>query len=250
MKRLKALIAYDGTPFYGWQIQKNYPTIQATIEGILAQISRKQVRVIGAGRTDTGVHACGQVAHFDWEHALQPEKLVLAMNGLLPPAVRILALEETTPQFHARFDARSKTYFYRIDRNRFPSPFAIPFSLHFSYPINEDLLQQFARIVEGEHDFVAFQATGGDIVSTRRTIFSVEILTRILDEPHDNFLYVRIHATGFLRKMVRFLVGTMLEIVTGRRPPEHVSLALQTGERQYVGVPAPARGLFLERVYY
>src|SRR3990172_13363509 len=190
MQRLKAMIAYDGTPFYGWQIQKNRPTIQATVQEALQHICHKKVQVTGAGRTDTGVHACGQVAHFDRDHPLSPNKLILAMNGLLPSAIRVLALETAPPAFHARFHARSKSYFYRLNRTRFPGPFALLYSLHYSFPLDQQLLEKCARTIEGEHDFFAFQATGSDIVSTRRNVLSVELFTRIPEGPHDDFLHI------------------------------------------------------------
>ena len=257
MVRVKAKIAYDGTSFYGWQIQKNYPSIQSTIEGVLQKIYRKPVEVTGAGRTDSGVHAFEQVAHFDWEHSLELDRLILAVNGNLPPAIRVLSLQEATRDFHARFDARSKVYLYRINRNRITDPFSYPYSLHCRHSLDLELLRSCAKIIEGEHDFAAFQAAGTDIVKTVRTVFSVEVspaggpqATPLLEIPESNFLYVRIHANGFLRKMVRFVVGTLIEIASSRRPLEDLARALETGERQYVGIPAPARGLFLEKVYY
>jgi tRNA pseudouridine38-40 synthase len=254
---MKALIAYDGTSFYGWQIQKDLPTIQSNIQGVLQDICRKPVEVTAAGRTDSGVHAFEQAAHFDWEHTLESQKLILAMNGLLPPSIRILSLEETDHRFHARFDARSKVYLYRIDRNRIANPFSYLYSMQFSFPLNPDFLQACGKAIEGEHDFVAFQATGSDVVTTIRNVFSVEIRSSggnlpepFAKSPCENLLYVRIHANGFLRKMVRFLVGTILEIGAGRRDPRDLSQALETGQRRYVGVPVPARGLFLEKVHY
>jgi tRNA pseudouridine38-40 synthase len=252
MPRLKARIAYDGTDFHGWQIQREEPTVQSVLEKCLEQICGKHCDVTAAGRTDSGVHAFGQIAHFDWDHHLTLDRLVLAMNAIVPFSIRVLSIEETDPKFHARFDALSKTYVYRIDRNRIFDPFHFRYALHYHSPLDEQLIQQCLREIRGEHDFKAFQASGSDVVTTVRMMHNAETFT--LDEnffgAHPHFLCFRFHANGFLRKMVRFLTGTILEISSGSRPPEHLKLALTTGERKYVGIPAAARGLFLERVYY
>jgi tRNA pseudouridine38-40 synthase len=249
--RLKAVIAYDGTDFYGWQTQREEPTVQSTLEQALQQIGGKPVSVMGAGRTDSGVHAFRQVAHFDWDHSLSPDRLILAINAIVPFSIRVLQLEEVSADFHAQFDAKSKFYLYRIDRNRNFDPFHFRYSLHYYSPLDMDLIRECAKFLEGEHDFKAFQATGTDVVGTRRTMFEVAVSNSVEHfAAHESFLYFRFHATGFLRKMVRFLTGTMLEIGSGRRPFEHLSLALETGDRNYVGVPAAARGLFLEKVIY
>lgn len=248
--RIKSTIAYDGTDFCGWQIQKDLPTIQSSVEDCLQQISRQPVEVTGSGRTDSGVHAIGQVAHFEWNHHLSPDKLLLGMNAILPETIRVLQIEETNPEFHARFDAKSKIYLYRIDRNRVFNPFHFRFSLHYPYAMNLDLLQNCCEWLKGEHDFAAFQATGTDIVSTRRTMLRTEIIPDVRGSLGLPLLCIRFEATGFLRKMVRFLVGTLLEISSGKRDPDDLRKALETGERSYVGVPAPARGLFLEKVIY
>ena len=246
--RLKAIIAYDGTEYYGWQIQRIEPTIQSMLENCLEHVCKHPVGIQGAGRTDSGVHAYAQVAHFDWDHVLPPEKLILAMNALLPPDIRVLQLNEVDPKFHSRFDAQSKSYLYRINRDRFASPFEMRYSLHYSYPLDHSLLAKCASLIEGEHDFAAFQATGADVVSTIRKVQSAQILS--MSDATGSYLCMRIQANGFLRKMVRFLVGTMLEISGGKRELKDLQLALESGDRRYTGVPAAAHGLFLEKVYY
>jgi tRNA pseudouridine38-40 synthase len=252
MTRLKAVIAYDGTEFHGWQVQREEPTIQSTLQDCLKQICGEHVEVTGAGRTDAGVHALGQVAHFDWNHHLEPDRLTLAINAIVPFAIRVLKIEEVAPDFHARFHASEKSYLYRIDRNRIFDPFHFRFALHYYSPMNLDLIHQCMNMIQGEHDFKAFQATGTDVVSTRRALLDAESFGPSGDffGAHPDFLFFRFRAKGFLRKMVRFLTGTILEIASGSRPIEHLKLALETGERGYVGVPAAARGLFLEKVYY
>lgn len=250
--RIKATVAYDGTAYYGWQIQlPHLPTIQSEIEKCLETIGRAPVRVHGAGRTDTGVHAYGQIAHFDWVNPLPMERLVLAMNAILPLDIRVLQLERADSQFHARFDAKSKIYLYRIDRNRVYNPFTYRYALHFRHDLDIELLHRCAALILGPHDFAGFQATGTEVVSTVRNMMNVEIQPEFRESPHiPSLLCIRFQADGFLRKMVRFLVGTMLEIASGRRPIEDLQAALQTGDRSKVGIPAGARGLFLEKVFY
>lgn len=249
--RYKASISYDGTDFYGWQEQVNFPTIQAEIQSALERISGERIGVTGAGRTDSGVHAIQQVAHFNWEHTLPPDKLRLALNAIIPPTIRILEIQEVSGDFHARYDARSKSYIYRIDTQRIYNPFVYRYSLHYFSPLEIPLLIRTAKGLEGEHDFVAYQATGTELTTSVRQIFRVEVLPELKDPSLDySLLCIRFEATGFLRKMVRFMVGTLLEIASGKRDPEDVAHALQTGDRKYVGVPAPARGLFLEKVNY
>jgi tRNA pseudouridine38-40 synthase len=249
--RYKACISYDGTDFYGWQEQVNFPTIQAEIQAALERISGERIGVTGAGRTDSGVHAIQQVAHFNWDHALPPDKLRLALNAIIPPTIRILEIQEVSGDFHARYDARSKSYIYRIDTQRIYNPFYYRYSLHYFNQLVIPLLINTAKVLEGEHDFVAFQATGTELTTSVRQIFQVEVLPELKDPSLNySFLCIRFEATGFLRKMVRFMVGTLLEIGAGKRDPNDVARALQTGDRKYVGVPAPARGLFLEKVNY
>lgn len=249
--RYKATISYDGTDFYGWQEQVNLPTIQAEIQTALERISGERIGVTGAGRTDSGVHAIQQVAHFNWDHALPPDKLRLALNAIIPPTIRVLTIQEVSGDFHARYDARSKSYIYRIDTERIYNPFYYRYALHYSRKLDIPLLTRSAKVLEGEHDFVAFQATGTELTTTVREIFRVEVLPELKDPSIGySLLCIRFEATGFLRKMVRFMVGTLLEVASGKRDANDVLRALETGERKYVGVPAPSRGLFLEKVQY
>jgi tRNA pseudouridine38-40 synthase len=251
MPRFKARIAYDGTDYHGWQTQREGPTVQSTIESALKQICGEPVSVTGAGRTDSGVHAFGQIAHFDWTHSLPPDRLALAVNAIVPFSIRVLSVEEVAPDFHARYHARAKAYLYRIDRNRNFDPFHFRYALHYYSPMDMDLLKECCHLIEGEHDFRAFQASGSDVVTTNRVIFKAQVIHESdLFSAHRDFLMLRFEGNGFLRKMVRFLVGTILEISSGRRGREDLRLALETGNREYVGVPAAARGLFLEKVMY
>lgn len=250
--RLKAKIAYDGTSYCGWQVQAgSLPTIQSEMEKSLETIGRFPVRVHGAGRTDSGVHAHGQIAHFDWDHSLPSEKLILGMNAVLPEDIRVVSLEPVDSLFHARFDAKSKIYLYRIDRGRVYNPFTYRYALHFWLGMDLELLQRCADLIRGVHDFAAFQATGTEVVTTRRNMMNVEIHPEFRESQHiPPLMCIRFEADGFLRKMVRFLIGTMLEISSGRRPFSDLETALETGDRSRVGIPAAARGLFLEKVFY
>src|SRR5690349_15197276 len=158
MRRIKLTLAYDGTDFHGWQVQPNLPTIQAHLEEIFAGIEKRPVHVAGSGRTDAGVHALAQVAAASIENPIPTANLKKAINRLLPPTVRVLAVEEVHPDFHPRYEARAKTYEYRIARGEVCSPFEWPYVHHYPYPLDEKPMAQLARVFEGMHDFTVFAA--------------------------------------------------------------------------------------------
>ena len=239
-RRIRITLAYDGTGFHGWQVQPGLPTIQGTLEAILSGIEGKPVHVAGSGRTDAGVHALAQVAAFTLENPIPATNLRRAINRLLPAAVRVLSAEEAPLDFHPRFHARAKTYEYRIFRGEVCDPFDWRYVHHFPYPLDEDRMAAYAQIFEGEHDFTPFAASDERDAEGRskvRTIFS-SVLERA---PHR--LIYRVRGSGFLKHMVRNLVGTLLEAGKGNLPcpavfPEHS------------GPTLPAKGLFLVRVEY
>jgi tRNA pseudouridine38-40 synthase len=239
MRRIKITLAYDGTDFHGWQVQPNLPTIQGTVEAVLAEIEGQAVRVEGSGRTDAGVHALAQVAAFSILNPIPEENLKRAMNRLLPHSIRILAVEEAVPDFHARFSAHAKTYEYRIHRGEICSPFERRWVLHHPYPLDEGRLIAAAPVFEGLHDFTPFAASderdqeGGSKV---RTVFSSRA------ERVGGRLCYRVRGSGFLKHMVRNLVGTLLEVGKGNLNAEEMWTK--------PGPTAPARGLFLVSVEY
>jgi len=240
MRRIRIQVAYDGGAFHGWQVQPGLPTIQGLLEEILSGMEGTAVHVAGSGRTDAGVHALGQVAAFSLENPIPVPNLRRAVNRLLPPAIRVLSTEEVRCDFHPRFDAVSKTYEYRIVRTEVCSPFEWPYVHHHPYPLDERRMEEFARVFAGEHDFSAFAASDARDAEGRskvRTIFSSE-----LERTGDRLVY-RVRGSGFLKHMVRNIVGTLLDAGRG-------NLASTTALPSRTGATAPAQGLFLMGVGY
>jgi tRNA pseudouridine38-40 synthase len=239
-RRIKIVLAYDGSGFHGWQIQPGLPTIQGALEDILGGMEGKPVHVAGSGRTDAGVHALAQVAAFSIDNPIPPPNLRRAVNRLLPDAIRVLSVEEVAPEFHPRFDAKAKTYEYRIVRSEVCSPFEWPYVRHYPYPLNEERMVTLARAFEGEHDFAAFAAadeSDAEGKSKVRTVFSSE-----MQRVGDRLIY-RVRGNGFLKHMVRNIVGTLIEAGKGNID-ELSSLPPRTGPT------AAAKGLFLVSVEY
>lgn len=260
MRTLKLLVQYDGTDFVGWQRQATGRSVQAVLEAAIARIEGAPVTIIGAGRTDAGVHALGQVASLRLRHPIAPATLVRALNAMLPPDVRVLAAEDAPPEFHARYGARAKTYLYRLLTGHVVPPFERRYVWHVPESLDVDRLQAAARLFEGRHDFAAFRAAGSPVRSTERTISSVRVEAMPLaalwhqtgPPPSSAGTLVTISVTGdgFLRHMVRTMVGTLVEVARARCAPAVISHALATADRTAVGPTAPARGLFLARVEY
>jgi tRNA pseudouridine38-40 synthase len=238
-RRIKITLSYDGGGFHGWQVQPGLPTIQRTLEEILSGIESKPVHVAGSGRTDAGVHALAQVAAFSLENPIPPANLQRALNRLLPPAIRVHSVEEVAANFHPRFDARAKTYEYRIVRSALCSPFEWPYAHHYPYPLDEERMVELARTFEGEHDFTAFAAAdeSAEGKSKVRTIFSSD-MRRV-----DDRLIYRVRGSGFLKHMVRNIVGTLIEAGRG-------NIADVTTLPARSGATALAKGLFLVSVEY
>lgn len=238
-RRIRITLAWDGTDYHGWQIQPGLPTIQGTIEEIVAGIEGSAVRVEASGRTDAGVHALAQVAAFTIENPIPADNLRRAMNRLLPASVRVLGVEEAHAGFHPRFDAIAKTYRYTIFRDEVCPPLEWRYVYHHPYPLDEAAMAVAARVYEGEHDFTAFAATdhrSDEMPSKVRTIFSSVI------ERQGNKLIYTVRGNGFLKHMVRNIVGTLLE--AGRcNIPADIFPAKS-------GRTAPAKGLTMLSVEY
>ncbi len=238
-RRIRITVAYDGTDFHGWQVQPNLPTIQSAIEEIVSGIEGRAVRVEGSGRTDAGVHALAQVAAFTIENPIPMGNLRRAMNRLLPASVRILLSEEVSEDFHPRFDAVAKTYRYTIFREEVCPPIEWRYVYHHPYPLNEAAMIAAAGVFEGEHDFTAYAAADpkdAEPSSKVRTIFRSAL------ERQDSKLIYTVRGSGFLKHMVRNIVGTLLEIgrgnIDGRTLPRKI------------GHTAPAKGLAMVSVEY
>jgi tRNA pseudouridine38-40 synthase len=240
-RHIRIAVAYDGTHFHGWQVQPNLPTIQGVLEEILGGIEKKRVHVAGSGRTDAGVHALAQVAAFFLDNPIPLPNLMRAVNRLLPPAIRVLSAEEVPMDFHPRYDALAKTYEYRIVRTPVCSPFDWPWVHHHPYPLDEEAMVCGARMLEGEHDFTAYAAADDrdeEGHSKVRTIFDSH-----LEQAGDRLIY-RVRGSGFLKHMVRNIVGTLIEVGRGNLTPDALPVI------QKCGPTAPAKGLTLISVEY
>ena len=254
MPSFKITLAYDGTDFVGWQRQANGVSIQGLIEDALADLEGRPVAVAGAGRTDAGVHALGQVAGFSLERSIEPIAVLRALNARLPDSVRVLRAETVDPGFHPRFAARAKRYEYRIWNAPIANPFERRFVWHILEPLDIDAMMTAARIVEGRHDFAAFQSAGSAATTTERTVFSSSLSPAVVDlrglEAGERLVTYEISGDGFLRHMVRAIVGSLVEVGRGRRQPEWIGDVMATGDRGAAGPTAPPEGLFLVDVTY
>jgi tRNA pseudouridine38-40 synthase len=247
MRRIKILVSYDGTDYHGWQVQPGLPTIQGVLEQVIAQIEGRSVPVAGSGRTDAGVHAIGQVAAFSIENPIPVDNLRRAVNRLLPRDIRVLSAEEAVLDFHPRFQAKRKTYEYRIFRGEICSPFERRYVCHHPYPLATEEMLAAAPLLEGEHDFTAFAASDDRDeleLSKVRTIFCSGLTLE-----GDRLTY-RVTGNGFLKHMVRNIVGVLLEVGKGNLDQAGFLARLQPGCAIPAGPTAPARGLFLESVEY
>jgi tRNA pseudouridine38-40 synthase len=240
----KLTIQYDGTNYVGWQRQASGVSIQGLLEDALAPIAKRQVDVVGAGRTDAGVHALGQVVSASFETRLDEPTLRRALNAALPPDVRVSDVATAAPGFHARFAARSKRYEYRIARGPFVSPFDRLYAWHVPYNLDVGAMRAAAGKLTGRHDFAAFQAAGSEVRTTERHLFALDVRE---EGPR---LTVEAAADGFLRHMVRTIVGTLVETGSGRISPSRVAEVLASRDRSLAGPTAPALGLFLVSVEY
>ncbi len=250
MRNIRLILAYDGTDFRGWQRQPGAPTIQGCLEDALRKLTGSATPVCGSGRTDAGVHAEHQVANFHTESSIPCANFLKALNDLLPPNVRIKRADEVPADFHARYHVLRKTYRYRIAVAPVCSPLLCRYVCHHPYPLDRARMSVAAQLLEGEHDFTSFAAADenedGDEKSCVRRIFR----SRILWRPKSSILIYEVTGRGFLRYMVRSIVGTLLEVGGGKRAPEDISDILAARDRTQAGPTAPAQGLCLVYVEY
>jgi tRNA pseudouridine38-40 synthase len=249
----KIILTYDGTPFNGWQIQPNLPTVQGTLAHALHRITGESVLPQGSGRTDAGVHALAQVASFTLAVPIPTANLHRALNRALPPSIRILSVEQVPEGFHARHSAVGKTYEYRISTDEICSPMLAPYVWNHPRPLDLATLQNAANHILGTHDFASFAASDPDL-TTRTEQPSTPCLTRTIHHSSwrrdDHLLIYRVTGTGFLHHMVRNLVGTFVEAGAGRISADSIPTILAVRDRNAAGPTAPARGLFLVEVEY
>jgi len=244
-KKFKLVIEYDGTAYHGWQRQATDRSIQGEIEKALAVMTCREITLVASGRTDAGVHALGQVAHFTCKTQITAVEFLKGLNSLLPADIVIRSCETTSAQFHARYDARRKTYRYRILNRPVPSAVDNRFVWHLRQALDFDAMQAAAAHLVGQHDFKTFEGTGSPRSSTVRTIFKADLFR----EKEDGLIF-EIEGDGFLRYMVRNIVGTLVEVGRDKITPGAFKTVLESRNREQAGATAPPQGLFLVSVEY
>ncbi len=244
MKRIKLIVSYDGTNYCGWQIQTNGITVEQVLNEALSGLLGEEVHVIGASRTDSGVHALGNVAVFDTNTKIPPEKISFALNQRLPSDIRIQDSCEVRMDFHPRYCDTKKTYEYRILNRRFEDP-TMRLYTHFCYfRLDVENMRKAAGYLVGEHDFASFCSARGQEKTTVRTIYSLDV------RKQGELIFIRVSGNGFLYNMVRIIVGTLLKVGMGVYPPEHVRQILEAKDRSKAGPKAQAKGLTLIGIEY
>ena len=244
-------IQYDGTDFAGWQVQgRGERTVQGELQRALSLLEGREVAVHGAGRTDAGVHAEGQVASVRLEREFTPERLRAAVNGNVGRDLRVVEARPAPEDFHARFSARGKTYCYRIFNEPFASPFLTRYAQHEARRLDTERMRACARLFVGTHDWTAFSAAQSDVRDRVRAVTSVEVTARQSESGRGRLVEITACAEGFLRYMVRSIAGTLLEVGRGQIEAAQVARALDSGERSLAGATAPAKGLTLVKVHY
>ncbi len=246
LRNLKLTLAYDGSEFFGWQIQPNVTTVQGTLADVLRRLTGERIWLHGSSRTDAGVHAEGQVASFKTRNPIPPENLQRALNNLLPPSIRAVKVEEAPLEFHARFHARAKTYRYRILRAPLCPPFVCRFVYHYPLPLDDRAMADAAALFEGQHDFTTFGTWDPEEAeqSRVRTVYSSRLERRDKEEE----LVYTVRGRSFLRYQVRKMVGTLIEIGKGRLKPEDIPRLFEARDRSQSGFTAPPEGLCLVEV--
>lgn len=244
MKRIMLVVAYDGTNYHGWQIQPNGISVEEVLNKHLTELLKEEIIVIGASRTDSGVHALGNVAVFDTQTQIPGDKISFALNQRLPKDIVIQKSMEVAEDFHPRFCNSTKTYQYTILNSRFPKPTHRLYSHFIYYPLKEELMMEAAQYLIGEHDFKSFCSTRTQVVDTVRTIYDLKV------EKTGELIHITISGNGFLYNMVRIIVGTLVKVGLGIYPPAHVKDILEKKDRNFAGPKAPAMGLTLQGIEY
>jgi len=243
-RRIRVIVQYDGTNYVGWQVQENGISVQQRLNEAAKAITCEQIQFHGSGRTDSGVHANAQVAHFDTNVRMPADKFAIALNMRLPRDIRVLYSEEAPEDFHSRFSAKNKTYRYTVQTGLHADVFTRTTALHIHTALDVPRMQRAAAFALGEHEFSAFMSAGCTIENTVRTVSKSEWTQ------NGKYLYYDVSANGFLYNMVRILAGTLLEIGGGKLPEDAIAIALTSGLRADAGATAPPHALCLQRVQY
>lgn len=247
----KLHIQFDGTDFHGWQVQGSLRTVQGELQRVMTLLNgEEEVHVHGSGRTDAGVHAEGFVANVNLNKTFTPERLLKAINGNLWNDVRVLKVEKVPDDFHARFSAKGKTYLYRVVNAPFISPFWSRYALHEARPLDVSKMNDTARLFLGTHDWTAFSAASAEVDHRVRTISDFTVESKWDTRANAVIVEFKISGNGFLRYMVRSIVGTMLEVGRGEKDSDTIQTAIINGDRSLAGMTSPAHGLTLLQVHY
>lgn len=245
-RNIKMVLAYDGTVYHGWQRQKNALTLQAVLEEKIQVLTREQVTVIASGRTDAGVHALHQVCHFFTHSGMDPQSIRRGLNSLLPEDILVREAEQAPLDFHARYSVKSKTYEYRILNREQPDLFLRNYTWHVAWKLDRAAMEACVSLLRGRHDFSSFRSSGSDNLNTVRQM----IRSELHGSPGEGVIQFTFEADGFLRHMVRNIVGTIIEVGSGRTTPERFLQILEARDRKKAGIKAPPQGLFLTMVQY
>ena len=244
MRRIHLIVEYDGTAYAGWQRQANAMTVQEKLERAILKLTGEELCVSGASRTDAGVHALGQSAHFDTESRIPADKFSFALNTMLPPDIRVIRSEEVSPEFHARFSTRGKRYRYLFHAAPHAGALTRNTHAHVIYPLDVERMQAEAQDLVGTHDFAAFAASGSVVKDTVRTIYRAEVTSS------GSEIRLIVEGSGFLYNMVRIIAGTLIGVGSGKLEPGAFRRAIASGDRLDLGITAPAHGLTLMEVFY
>lgn len=249
MKRIRLVVAYDGTRYCGWQIQDNAVTVEGELTRALRELLKEEVEVIGASRTDSGVHALGNIAVFDTESRIPPEKFAVAINQGLPEDIRVQRSDEVASDYHPRYQKTEKTYEYTILNTKVEIPTETRYAYHVFRELDVEAMKEAAKRLVGEHDFSAFCSAGSQVKSKVRTVYEVTVTEETLVSGNaGRRIRIRVRGNGFLYNMVRIIAGTLIEVGLGRRTLQSVDEALTTGERKKAGPTAPPQGLMLVEI--
>ena len=245
MRNIKLIIEYDGKEYNGWQKQPNKLNIQGTIEQAIKKVTGEDVDLMASGRTDSGVHALGQVANFKTNSNIQIDKIAIALNSNLKKSIRILEAEEVDDRFHSRLTCKRKTYRYIINNSEVQSAIYRNLETHIPIKLNVEKMQEGAKYFEGEHDFKAFKASGTSSKSSVRTIYKAEVKSK-----PNNRIYIELTGNGFLYNMVRIIAGTLVEVGMEKIEPKDIKSIIDSKDRSQAGKTLPPQGLYLVKVEY
>ena len=244
MRRIRLRVAYDGTAYCGWQVQPEVPTIEGELNQAISRLTKEEIIVIGASRTDAGVHAKGNVAVFDTESTIPADRFAYALNPLLPEDIVVVASDEVEADWHPRHCDTEKTYEYKILNSKFPDPMRRRDTYHVSFDLDLEKMREAAGYLKGEHDFKSFCCVRTQAESTVRTVYSLDV------DKKDDEIHITITGNGFLYNMVRIIAGTLIQVGKGRFEPEYIQYMLDACDRTQAGQTAPPQGLTLMKIDY